>query len=130
MRYDARTQKTESLLSLKELQQPNSYRRYLSISPDGNTLMLQSESSRTKLDLIFVDIQSLTITKSAVDFGSLPNNSYPHIETCGWSADGQNIIFYFYRRLYSFNKQTGKLSAISGDHPAGNVQSYPIVTSP
>jgi Tol biopolymer transport system component len=131
MRYDVKTQKTESLLSLKELQQLNgyNYRQFLSISPDGNTLMLQSESSQTKFDLIFVDIQSLTTTKSTIDFRSLPNNSYPHIETCGWSPDNQNIIFYFYRRLYAFDSQTSNVIAITGDH-AGSCTISPIATTP
>ncbi len=140
MRYDARTQETESLLSL-ELHQPNSYAWSLSISPDGNTLMLQSEVSQTKLDLIFVDIQSLTTTKSSVDFGTLPNDSYPVITTCGWSPDGKDIIFFFtklywinnkyglfdYGYFYSLNIRTGKNSIFSGIHPAENVQISPTI---
>lgn len=131
MRYDVRTQKTESLLSLKELQQLNSYnyRQSLSISPDGNTLMLQPGYSQTKLDLMFVDIQSLTITKPSVDFESLPKDSYSYIRTCGWSADGQNIIFYLYRRLYALDNQTGNLIAITGDHVESCPVS-PIATTP
>lgn len=144
MRYDARTQKTKSLLSLKELQQPNSYIQYLSISPDGNTLMLQSESSQTKLDLIFVDIQSLTITKSSVDFGPVPVDSYPHINTCGWTSDSKNIIFFFtklywinqtigvfdYGYFYALDISTGKSTVFSGIHSAGNVQVSPAATTP
>jgi len=144
MRYDARTQETESLLSLKELQQPNSYIGSLSISPDGNTLMLQSKSSQTKLDLIFVDVQSLAIKKSSVDFGTLPSDSYPEIKTCGWSPDGKDIIFFFtklywinetsgsydYGYFYALDIGTGRISIFSGIHTAENVQVSPIATTP
>ncbi|MBK8824385.1 MAG: PD40 domain-containing protein [Anaerolineales bacterium] len=67
MRYDVRTEKRKACL-LKELQQPNSYIRSLSISPDGNTLMFQSESSQVQLDLFFVDIQSLITKKNSISF--------------------------------------------------------------
>ena len=128
MRYDARTQKTESLLSLKEQQQPNSYIRYLSISPDGNTLMLQSESSQNKYDLIFVDVQSLATTKFNLDLESPPDLFF-RINPV-WSPDNHNVIFYFYRRFYSLNRQTGKVSIISGDHPTENWAVSPIATAP
>lgn len=143
MRYDARTQEIETLLSLKEQQQPNSYIRYLSISPDGNTLMLQSESSQTKIDLIFVDIQSLTITKSTIDFGTLPNDSYPHITNYGWSPDGEDIIFFFTKLywintygyidhgyFYALDIRTGNISIFSGWRTAENVQVSPVTTVP
>ncbi len=128
MRYDARTQETESLLSLKEQQQPNSYIRSLSISPDGNTLMLQSESSQTKYDLIFVDVQSLATTKFNLDLESPPDLFF-RINPV-WSPDNHNVIFYFYRRFYSLNRQTGKVSIISGDHPTENWAASPIATTP
>lgn len=128
IRYDVRTQKTESLLSLKELQQPNSYIRSLSISPDGNTLMLQSESSQTKFDLIFVDVQSLATIKFNLDLESPPDLFF-RINPV-WSPDNHNVIFYFYRRFYSLNRQTGKVSIISGDHPTENWAVSPITTTP
>jgi Tol biopolymer transport system component len=128
MRYDVRAQKTESLLSLKELQQPNSYMRPLSISPDGNTLMLQSESSQTKYDLIFVDVQSLATTKFNLDLESPPDLFFQINPV--WSPDNHNVIFYFYRSFYSLNRQTGKVSIISGDHPTENWAVSPVATTP
>jgi Tol biopolymer transport system component len=128
MRYDVRTQETESLFSLKEQQQSNSYIRFLSISPDGKTLMLQSESSQTKYDLIFVDVQSLATTKFNLDLESPPDLFF-RINPV-WSPDNHNVIFYFYRRFYSLNRQTGKVSIISGDHPTENWAVSPIATTP
>ena len=140
MRYDIRTQKLERMLSLgKEPKRWN-----LSISPDGNTLMLQSESPQTKFDFIFVDIQSLKITKLNVDFGSVPVDDYPHIETYDWSPDGKDIIFFFTRHywvnktwssydygyFYALDIGTGKISIFSGIHSAKNVQVSPIATTP
>lgn len=139
MRYDVKTQKLERILSLGK--EPK--RWSVSISPDGNTLMLQSESSQTKLDLIFVDIQSLTIKKSNVDFGALPVE-YPEIKTCGWSSDNKDIIFFFtklywinktwgsvhYGYFYALDIRTGKISVFSGIHRAESAQVSPITTIP
>jgi Tol biopolymer transport system component len=132
MRYDARTQKTESLFSLKEQQQPNSYIRSLSISPDGNTLLLQSE---TKLDLIFVDTQSLKSKKLTLDLTDLklppiePVNHYDLQTT--WSPDSQNLILLAnYSSFYMLNIKTGKATIFSGKHSVESWAVSPITTTP
>jgi Tol biopolymer transport system component len=147
MRYDARTQKTESLLSLKEQQQPDSYTRFFSLSPDGNTLMLQSESSQTKFDLIFVDVQSLATTKYTVDFEELKVPFlYSYILETAWSPDNQNLILFAgdfctpsgcggwgprgYGSFYALNIKTGKVSIFSGEHSIYSWQVSPIATTP
>jgi WD40 repeat protein len=136
MRYDARTQKTESLLSLKEQQQPNRYIRSLSISPDGNTLMLQSGSSQTKLDMVFVDTQSLKSTKLTLDLTDLklpliaPFNYYD-LQTA-WSPDSQNLILLAgnYGSFYMLNIKTGKATIFSGKHSVASWAVSPIATTP
>jgi Tol biopolymer transport system component len=147
MRYDARTQKTESLLSLKELQQPNRYIRSLSISPDGNTLLLQSQFSETKFDLFFVNSQSLVTTKYTVDFENLKVPFlYSYILETAWSPDSQNLILFAgdfctplgcggwgplgYGSFYALNTETGKVSIFSGEHSIYSWQVSPIATTP
>jgi hypothetical protein len=149
MRYDARTQKTESLLSLKELQQLNgyNYRQSLSISPDGNTLMLQSQFSETKFDLFFVNSQSLVTTKYTVDFENLKVPFlYSYILETAWSPDSQNLILFAgdfctplgcggwgplgYGSFYALNTETGKVSIFSGEHSIYSWQVSPIAKTP
>ena len=147
MRYDVGTQKTESLLSLKEQQQTNAYKWSLSISPDGNTLMLQSGASQTKFDLIFVNSQSLATTKYTVDFEDLKVTFlYSYILETAWFPDNQNLILFAgdfctpfgcggagslgYGSFYTLNIKTGKVSIFSGEHSISSWQVSPITATP
>ena len=146
MRYDARTQETESLLSLKEQQQPHGYIRSLSISPDGNSLLLQSQFSETKFDLFFVNSQSLATTKYTVDFENLKVPFlYSYILETAWSPDSQNLILFAgdfctpsgcggwgplgYGSFYTLNIKTGMVSIFSGEHSIYSWQPSPIATT-
>ncbi len=146
MRYDARTQETESLLSLKEQQQPHGYIRSLSISPDGNSLLLQSQFSETKFDLFFVNSQSLATTKYTVDFENLKVPFlYSYILETAWSPDSQNLILFAgdfctpsgcggwgplgYGSFYTLKIKTGMVSIFSGEHSIYSWQPSPIATT-
>jgi len=137
MRYDARTQETESLLSLKEQEQPNSYIRSFSISPDGNTLILQSDSSQTKRGMVIVNAQSLNSTKHILDLTDLnppfidPFNDYD-LQTA-WSTDSQNLILlvgYHGASFYMLNIKTGKTTIFSGKHSVESWAVSPAVITP
>ena len=146
MRYDIRTQKTERLLPLRE-QQTIDYINSVSISPDKQTLLLESQLSKTKFDLIFVDTQSLTTTDSTLDFEDLKIHLiYDYILETAWSPDDQNLILFAgdfctpsgcggqgprgYGSFYTLNIKTGKVSIFSGDHSIYSWQVSPIATTP
>ncbi len=124
MRYDVRIQTTERLLSLRELQTID-YLQSVSISPDGYTLSLESQFSKTKFDLIFVDVQSLTTKKLTLDFTDLkiplldPFDYY--LLQTAWSPDSQNLILLAgdrgpYNSFYTLNVKTEKVDIFSGNH--------------
>lgn len=142
MRYDVRTQKTERLLSLRE-QQTYDYIQSVSISPDRRTLLLESRFSKTKFDLIFVDIQSLTTTKFTVDFEDLKIPlTYNYFLETAWSPDSQNLVLLagdvctlygciqYYGSFYTLNVKTGKINIFSGDHPVESWAVSPIAIPP
>ncbi len=110
MRYDVRTQKTESLLSLKEPQQLNSYnyRQSVSISPDGRTLETHTQILDDQQSYILMDLESLVVEKFTSNFG------------CKWSTDSQNFICLSESNGYSvFHRMdihTRETSIISGEH--------------
>ena len=121
----------------------SSYVQSVSISPDKRTLLLQSQFSKTKFDLIFVDIQSLTTTKFTVDFTDLKIPlAYAYFLDTAWSSDSQNIILLagdvcsphacieYYGSFYTLNVETGKTNIFSGNHVVDRWAASPIVTSP
>jgi hypothetical protein len=124
MRYDVRTQKTESLLSLKELQQLNSYnyRQSVSISPDGRTLETHTQISDDQQSYILMDLESLVVEKFTSNFG------------CKWSTDSQNFICLSESNGYSvFHRMdihTRETSIISGEHKMVSWIISPIATTP
>ncbi len=135
MRYDVSTQKTKHLLSLIIKQTPYSFMHSISISPDRHTLLLRSQYSETKFDLVFMDIQSLATTKFTVDFEKLKipllNSSF--LET-DWSPDNQNIILFAgdYQNgfFYIMNVKTGKINIFSGRHSTEHWAISPVATTP
>jgi Tol biopolymer transport system component len=146
MRYDVRTQNTERLLALRD-QQTFSYIQSVSISPDKRTLLLESQFSETKFDLIFVDVQPLTTTKFTLDFEDLKVPFlYSYILETAWSPDNQNLILFAgdfctpsgcggwgprgNGSFYTLNTKTGKVSVFSGAHSIHSWQVSPIATTP
>jgi Tol biopolymer transport system component len=146
MKYDVRTQKTERLLSLRD-QQIEDYIQSVSMSPDGRTLLLQSKSSKTTYDLIFVNTQSLATPKFTLDFTVLKiplKDAYDSyfLET-GWSPNSQSIIFsagtvctpertcvQHYGAFYIMDVKIGKINTFSGDHPVDAWKIAPITAHP
>jgi len=129
LRYDIRTQETESILSLGKSTLP--YIWSLSISPDGHTLELDAQISKDKQSLILLDTDSLTTTRFDIAevfyAGFFPRDTI-------WAADNQNLIFwsgtYNHLIFYRLNTQTGKATAISGEHSVEYWVISPVTTSP
>jgi len=146
MRYDVKTQKIEPLLSLRE-RQTYDYIQSVLISPDKRTLLLESQFSNAKFDLIFINLQSLATIKYTVDFEDLKVPFlYSYILETAWSPDDQNLILFAgdfctpsgcggggprgYGSFYTLNIKTGKASIFSGEHSIYSWQASPIAISP
>jgi len=147
MRYDVRSQETKRLLSLTIKHTPYSFMHSISISPDRHTLLLRSQYAETKFDLIFINLQSLAITKYTVNFENLKVPFlYSYILETAWSPDNQNLILFAgdfctpsgcggwgprgYGSFYTLNIKTGMVSVFSGQHSIYSWVVSPVATTP
>lgn len=118
-RYDVRTQKLESLLSLGK--------KYISgwsvsISPDGSTLETHTEILENKISYILMDLKSLSIRKFTLDL------------RCVWSRGSQDFVCLSqsngYSAFHKLNIQTAETTIFSGNHSVREWAISPIVTTP
>lgn len=123
MRYDAQTQKTELLLSLRK-QQTLDYIASLALSPDGHTLAISWADDENQRSCILLDLKSKTTRKFAENFVAPPT----------WSADSQNFIYILggggYVAFYKSDIQTGETTNFSSGHAANDWAVSPIATAP
>ena len=121
MRYDVRTQKAERLLPLRE-QQSYGYIGSVSISPDGNTLEIHTQTSESQIDYVFIDLKSFSVKNLTLD------------SICTWSADSKNFICALqsnnYLTFYKFNIETKETNIFSGEHLIESWRVSPIATTP
>ncbi len=139
MRYNAKTQKLERVLSLGK--EPNAWA--VSISPNKQILEMHITYPESQPTFIFMDMQSLSTTKFNVDL-EIPITVAFRYETA-WSPDSKNIIIFSgtthtpdgagvqpYGAFYALNSQTGKVTIFSGSHniELGEWVVSPIATTP
>ena len=121
MRYDVRTQKTERLLSLREIQ-TYGYIGQVSISPNGSTLVIRTQDSENQISYILIDLKTFSLKK------------FTHETFCTWSADSENFICSQesngYSAFHNLNIETGVTNIFSGEHTVEYWAISPVATSP